>query len=210
MSVGAGRTAEELGRAFPGVPVVWSEADRIVREVSDAPALVVATPGAEPWAQNGFEAVVILDAKVAAPTLIGGEQLVRRWFSAVRLIRPGGQVCVVADPAMPEVQALTRWDSRWYAQRELQQRLAIGLPPSSRVAELTGPSSAVSALERSITVDHRTLGPVDLAGATRSYLLVPRAKASTLTHQLASALRTASVGETALRDVRVRMDPRDM
>ena len=210
MSVGAGRTAEELGRAFPGVPVVWSEADRIVREVSDAPALVVATPGAEPWAKSGFEAVVILDAKVAAPTLIGGEQLVRRWFGAVRLIRPGGHVCVVADPAMAEVQALTRWDSRWYAQRELQQRMALGLPPSSRVAELTGPSSAVSALEGSITVEHRTLGPVDLAGSTRSYLVVPRAKASMLTHQLASALRTASVGETALRDVRVRMDPRDM
>ena len=210
MSVGAGRTAEELGRAFPGVQVVWSEADRIVREVADSPALVVATPGAEPWAEAGYQAVVILDARVAAPTLIGGEQLVRRWFSAVRLIRAGGQVCVVADPAMPEVQALTRWDSRWYAERELQQRMAIGLPPASRVAELTGPSSAVSALERSISVEHRTLGPVDVAGGSRTYLLTPRNQASVLTHQLASALRTASIGETSLRDVRVRMDPRDM
>lgn len=210
MSVGAGRTAEELGRAFPGVQVVWSEADRIVREVADAPALVVATPGAEPWADAGYQAVVILDARVAAPTLIGGEQLLRRWFSAVRLIRPGGHVCVVADPAMPEVQALTRWDSRWYAQRELHQRMAIGLPPASRVAELTGPSGAVAALERSISVDHRTLGPVDVAGGSRSYLLTTRNKASALTHQLASALRTASMGESSVRDVRVRMDPRDM
>lgn len=210
MSVGAGRTAEELGRAFPGVHVVWSEADRIVREVSGAPALVVATPGAEPWAEGGYRAVVILDARAASPTLIGGEQLVRRWFNAARLIGPTGQVCVVADPAMPEVQALTRWDSRWFAQRELQQRVSIGLPPASRVAELTGPSSAVSMLEQSIDVEHGTLGPVDVGGATRSYLLVPRAKASALTHQLASALRTASVRETAVRDVRVRMDPRDM
>lgn len=210
MSVGAGRTAEELGRAFPGVPVVWSEADRIVREVPNTPALVVATPGAEPWAEGGYQGVVILDAKVAAPTLIGGEQLVRRWFNAVRLIHDGAQVCVVADPAIPEVQALTRWDSRWYAQRELEQRLSIGLPPASRVAELTGPSSAVALLERSISVDHRTLGPVDIAGSSRSYLLVPRARASVLTHQLASALRTASMAETSVREVRVRMDPRDM
>lgn len=210
MSVGAGRTAEELGRAFPGVPVVWSEADRIVREVGDTPALVVATAGAEPSAAGGYRAVVLLDAKVASPSLIGSEQLVRRWFGAVRLISDGGQVCVVADPALPEVQALIRWDSRWFAQRELEQRLAIGLPPATRVAELTGPSSAVATLERAISVSHRTLGPVDVGGGSRSYILVPRSRASALTQDLAGILRTASVGETSLRDVRVRMDPRDM
>jgi len=36
VTVGAGRTAEELGKAFPGVPIVWSQADRIVREIGEA------------------------------------------------------------------------------------------------------------------------------------------------------------------------------
>jgi primosomal protein N' (replication factor Y) len=103
-----------------------------------------------------------------------------------------------------------RWDSRWFAQRELDERREIGLPPISRVAELTGPAGAVMSLDRSISVTHRTLGPVDVESRSRSYLLVPRAHAQTLTRQLAEALRSASVGETAVREVRVRMDPRDM
>lgn len=217
LSIGAGRTAEELGRAFPGVPVVWSEADRIVREVPRTPALIIATPGAEPRAEGGYRAVVLLDARAAAPSLGAGEQLVRRWFTAVRLIGSGGAVCVVADPSAPEVQALTRWDSRWFAQRELHERLAVGLPPASRIAELTGPSSAVAALERTIAVQHRVLGPVEArsveaerASQVRSYLVVPRAQGSVLTRELAGALRTASVSESNIRDVRVRMDPRDM
>jgi primosomal protein N' (replication factor Y) len=210
ISVGAGRTAEELGRAFPGVPVLWSEADRMVRDVAGTPALVVATPGAEPRAEGGYSAVVLLDAKAATSTLSAREQLVRRWFGAARLVRTGAQVCVVADPGTPEVQALMRWDSRWFAQRELDERREIGLPPISRVAELTGPAGAVMSLDRSISVTHRTLGPVDVESRSRSYLLVPRAHAQTLTRQLAEALRSASVGETAVREVRVRMDPRDM
>jgi primosomal protein N' (replication factor Y) len=210
MSVGAGRTAEELGRAFPGVPVVWSEADRMVRNVAGKPALVIATPGAEPQADGGYSALVLLDARAATSTLAAREQLVRRWFGAARLVRAGAQVCVVADPGMPEVQALMRWDSRWFAQRELDERRSIGLPPLTRVAELTGPPDAVVSVDRSIAVGHRTLGPVDVASGTRSYLVVPRAHAQALTRQLADALRSASVGESAVREVRVRMDPRDM
>ena len=211
-SVGAGRTAEELGRAFPGIPVVWSEAERIVREVSAEPALVVATPGAEPRAIGGYRAIVLLDARAASPTLSAGEQLVRRWFAAVRLIQTGGHVCVVADPAAPEVQALLRWDSRWFAQRELEQRASVGLPPVTKVAEVTGSSVGVGQVARSISVPHRSLGPVEIddGRSVRSYLVVPRSSGSALTQELSAILRTASLRESAVRDVRVRMDPRDM
>ena len=211
-SVGAGRTAEELGRAFPGIPVVWSEAERIVREVPAEPALVVATPGAEPRAIGGYRAVVLLDARAASPTLSAGEQLVRRWFGAGRLIQTGGHVCVVADPAAPEVQALLRWDSRWFAQRELEQRASVGLPPVTKVAEVTGPPAGVAQVERSISVPHRSLGPVEIddGRSVRTYLVVPRSVGSTLTQELSTILRTASVRESSVRDVRVRMDPRDM
>ena len=210
INVGAARTAEELGRAFPGTPIVWSEADRIVRDIPSDPALVVATPGAEPRTPEGYQAVVLLDAHVAFPSLSAGEQLVRRWFNAVRLMRSDGQVCVVADPGTPEVQALMRWDSRWFAQRELNERLAIGLPPASRVAELTGPLRSVTTLASFLSVEHRVLGPVDVDGETRSYVLVPRGRSAALVDQLSAALRTGSVGGSSIKDVRVRMDPRDM
>lgn len=212
VTVGAGRTAEELGRAFPGVPVVWSQATRMVREVSASPTVVVATPGAEPQAEGGYRAVVLLDARHAYPSLSGGEQQVRRWFAAARLVRPKGRVCVVADAAAPEVQALVRWDSRWYAERQIDERMTAGLPPITRAAELTGPAAAVDAFAGDLTVEHRVLGPVPVPDSAdvRSFVIVPRSLGATFTQEIAATLRTASAHESALREVRVRIDPRDM
>ena len=63
--VGSDRTAEELGRAFPGVPVrVSGAAPGVLAAVPDRPALVVATPGAEPTAASGYAAALLLDAAV--------------------------------------------------------------------------------------------------------------------------------------------------
>lgn len=212
VTVGAGRTAEELGRAFPGMPIIWSEATRMVREVDETPAVVVATPGAEPVARGGYRAVILLDARRVYASLAGAEQQVRRWFAASRLVAEDGQVCVVAESESPEVQALIRWDSRWFAERQIDERLSAGLPPVTRIAELTGPGIAVGEVNDRITVEHRVLGPVPVPDSdkVRSYLVVPRRFASEFTTELGAILRTASVKETAVREVRVRMDPRDM
>lgn len=215
VTVGAARTAEELGRAFPGVPIVWSEADRIVRDVDDKPAVVVATFGAEPIATSGYRAVVLLDARFVPATLAGPEQQLRRWFSAARLVSEGGQVCVVADPAMPAVQSLIRWDAAWFAEREIVERRAVGLPPVTRVAELVGPAAGVAAFVTSLTVTHRVLGPVPVTdesgrNVVRSYVVVPRSMGGELTSQLTAAVRRASTVADSTREVRVRMDPRDM
>jgi len=192
--------------------VVWSQATRMVREVSASPAVVVATPGAEPQAEGGYRAVVLLDARHAYPSLSGGEQQVRRWFAAARLVRPDGRVCVVADAAAPEVQALVRWDSRWYAERQIDERITAGLPPITRVAELSGPAAAVDAFAREFTVEHRVLGPVPVPDSSevRSFVVVPRSLGTTFTREVGAILRTASAQESALREVRVRIDPRDM
>ncbi len=210
--IGAGRTADELGRAFPGVQIVWSEADRIVRSVPDTPSLIVATPGAEPIAEKGYRAVVILDARSVYPSLAGAEQQVRRWFEASRLVAEGGEVCLVASASSLEVQALVRWDSRWFAERQLDERASAGLPPVTRVAEVTGPQAAVQAMGDRIRSHHRILGPVPVPDShhVRSYLVVPRAQGAAFTRELGSLMRTESTKDSTTRDVRVRMDPRDM
>src|SRR5690606_37876736 len=60
--VGAIRTAEELGKAFPLIPIRRSSGDRILTEVADEPSLVVATPGAEPQVSGvGYAAAILLD-----------------------------------------------------------------------------------------------------------------------------------------------------
>ncbi|MGH3380618.1 MAG: primosomal protein N', partial [Actinoallomurus sp.] len=110
--VGARRTAEELGRAFPGIPVRTSGRDGVLADVTGEPALVVATPGAEPVAEGGYAAALLLDGWVllGRADLRAGEEALRRWMNAAALVRPRGPVIVLADGSLTPVQALIRWD----------------------------------------------------------------------------------------------------
>src|SRR5690606_9907243 len=115
MAVGVGRTAEELGRAFAGATVLMSRGEAVRSSVGSEPALVVATPGAEPLADGGYAAAVLLDgtALLTRPSLRAGEEALRRWLRAAALVRPGpdgGSIVVVAEPSAPAVQAFVRWD----------------------------------------------------------------------------------------------------
>jgi primosomal protein N' (replication factor Y) len=170
---GAGRTAEELGRAFPGTPVVVSGGASVVEMVPRAPALVVATPGAEPRADGGYAAAVLLDGWVllGRPSLRAAEEALRRWLNAAALVRPGasgGAVTVVAEAALPVVQALIRWDPVTHADRELAEREALRFPPAVRMAALSGPGRAVAELLAAAVLppEADVLGPIPLdAGA---------------------------------------------
>ena len=149
--VGARRTAEELGRAFPGVPVHTSGAGDVLALVSDKPSLVIATPGAEPVAENGYAAALLLDAwaLLDRPTLDASEEALRRWMAAGALTRgaaDGGVVVLCGAPmhtTLPVVEALVRWDPAWFAARELAERVELSLPPAVRMAQLVGPRAAV-------------------------------------------------------------------
>src|SRR6185436_8802311 len=107
--VGSRRTAEELGRAFPGVPVrISGGGAAVLSTVAPRAEIVVATPGAEPRAAYG--AALLLDgwALLARPDLRVAEETLRRWMAAAAMVVPhteGGRVLVMADPALPPVQA---------------------------------------------------------------------------------------------------------
>jgi primosomal protein N' (replication factor Y) len=165
--LGDRRTAEELGRAFPRVPVRRSSGERVLDEVDPTPAIVVATPGAEPAVAGGYAAVVLLDTwlMLARADLRTTEESVRRWFNAATLARPageGGQAVVVGDPAHPAVQALVRWDPAGFAEREAEERRSAHLPPASRLAVLSGPEEAVegAVAELVLPTGAELLGPV--------------------------------------------------
>jgi primosomal protein N' (replication factor Y) len=225
--VGARRTAEELGRAFPQHPVRTSGRDEVLARVPDQPAVVVATPGAEPVADGGYGAVLLLDtwALLTRADLRSGEETLRRWLAAAALARPasaGGTVVVVADGGLPPVQALLRFDPGWYAERELAERRALGFPPAARVATVTGPPAAVADLlaVADLPEDTEQLGPVPVptrgavpgsadAEPERVLLRVPRAAGA----QLAAALHAAAGVRSArkARDpVRIQIDPMEL
>ncbi|MEH0553207.1 primosomal protein N' [Streptomyces sp. B21-101] len=165
--VGARRTAEELGRAFPAVPVRTSGREHVLDTVPGSPALVVSTPGAEPVAEGGYAAALLLDgwAMLGRPDLRAGEDALRRWVAAAALVRPqgdGGTVVVVAEPTLRPVQALVRWDPVGHAVRELSERAELGFPPVSRMAAVSGTAEAVTAFLAAVDLpgEAEVLGPV--------------------------------------------------
>lgn len=232
--VGARRTAEELGRAFPAVPVRTSGREHVLDTVPGAPALIVSTPGAEPVAEGGYAAALLLDgwAMLGRPDLRAGEDALRRWMAAAALVRPqsaGGTVVVVAEPTLRPVQALVRWDPVGHAVRELAERAELGFPPVSRMAAVSGDGEAVAEFLSTAELprEAEVLGPVPLpvtaagrprrTGAPppgehweRALVRVPPGRGAALASALkaAQAARMARGAGEAL--VRVRIDPPDI
>jgi primosomal protein N' (replication factor Y) len=224
--VGARRTAEELGRAFAGTAVITSAGDAIVAEVAARPALVVATPGAEPRVSGGYGAALLLDtwALLGRQDLRAAEDALWRWMSAVALVRArgdGGVVTVVAESSIPTVQSLIRWDPVGHAEAELTSRTEVGLPPSVHIAAIDGAAGAVAALLEEVQLPDGAdlLGPVDLppgvrrpAGTptgvpvTRMLVRVPREQGLTLAASLRRSVGVLSARQTH-EPVRVQIDP---
>ena len=183
--VGARRTAEELGRAFPGVPVHTSGAGDVLTSVSGKPSLVIATPGAEPVAENGYAATLLLDAwaSLDRPTLDASEEALRRWLAAAALTRgvsDGGVVVLCGAPThttLPVVEALVRWDPEWFVARELAERVELALPPAVRMAQLVGPWVEVQrAVELAGLADSvERLGPLPWVPSARAARVTGRA-----------------------------------
>lgn len=224
--VGARRTAEELGRAFPGTAVITSAGDAVHSEIGTGPALVVATPGAEPRAPEGYGAALLLDgwSMLGRQDLRAGEDTLRRWMAAASQVHSrsdGGVVAVMAESAIPTVQALVKWDPVGHAEAELAARTAVGLPPAVHMAAIDGGSAAVAALiaEAALPEDADLLGPVDLppgvrrpaatpAGEPVIRMLIRVRRDEGLV--MAGALRDATAVHSARHDheaVRVQIDP---
>ncbi|HEX6248769.1 MAG TPA: primosomal protein N' [Nocardioidaceae bacterium] len=216
------RTAEEIGRAFPAVTVRTSSGDRVLERVPARPAIVVATPGAEPPAESGYACVVLLDTwlMLSRTDLRAAEESLRRWFNAAALARPagaGGRVVVVGDSTQPVLQALLRWDPAGFAARELADRESAHLPPASRLATLTGSEEAVTAALGSLTLPPaaEVLGPVpveDRPGRTepeeaqvRLVVRVPRTEGPALSRALVEMQGVRDAKK--LEPVRVQVDP---
>ena len=215
--IGAARTAEELGRAFPGVPVRTSGGASVLVDVPGEPALVVATPGAEPAAEGGYGAALLLDgwALLTRPDLRAAEEALRRWANAAALVRPagaGGRVLVGADAGLPVVQALVRWDPAGFAGRELAERSALAFPPAARFASLTGSPAAVADRVAAARLPDgaEPLGPVPAGDDVERLLLrVPRSGGTALARALhaAAAVRSA---RKAPDPVRIQLDPLEL
>ena len=220
--VGADRTAEELGRAFPNTVIRQSSGSQVLPEVPGTPALVVATPGAEPTAEGGYAGAVLLDTQLLLlrVDLRASEEALRRWLAVVALVRPGadgGSVIAAGDSAARAVQALVRLDPAGFAARELAERAEAHFPPAAKVVTVDGAAGTLAEVVQLLRAPEPTevLGPVPLPGASlsgtedpveRLTLRTPLSTGSALVRALkdVTAVRSAKKNEGAQR---VRVDP---
>ncbi|MCJ1711274.1 primosomal protein N' [Clavibacter michiganensis subsp. phaseoli] len=220
VTIGAGRTAEELGRAFPGVQVVLADGERHVQEVDAESRLVVATRGAEPVAAGGYRAILLLDGErmLARESLRVGEDVLRQWSNAAALAAPRAPVMLVGVGGQV-ARALATWQQPRYAHEELLERRALRFPPTVRAASVEGlPDAVGQAMERLdgiAGVD--VLGPVPTEqGRVRAIVRLDYASGPDAARELrAAVVRNASsrrkpvAGRTGFRPtvpLRVRFD----
>lgn len=162
VTVGSGRTAEELGRAFPGIRVILADGDHPVQRIGAAPALVVATRGAEPIAEGGYQAVLLLDGErmLAHESLHVAEDCLRWWQSAAGLAASGAPTVLVGVGG-PLARDFATGRLVDFAHEELADRRELRFPPAVRLASVTGTEATVTevldAVDRSLLID--TLGP---------------------------------------------------
>lgn len=206
VSLGTGRTAEELGRAFPGIRIIVSDGERNLLTVSAAPALIVSTRGAEPVAAGGYRAILLLDGErmLARESLTVAEDCLRWWSNAIALAAPRAPAVIVGVGGVL-ARTLVTWQHDLFAHEELQGRRTLRFPPAVRVASVKGRADIVDATlaalldsatgGESATID--VLGPVEAEdGLVRAIVRFDYALGNEVARSLRSSVVKNATGRT--------------
>jgi primosomal protein N' (replication factor Y) len=217
---GSTRTVAEFGKAFAGVQIVESTGDKPVTSVQPGKKIVIATPGAEPDVDGGYQAVVILDANqaLAKDSLRASEDAVRAWSNAISKLNKNGRA-VVAGVTQHLGQRLALWQQIEIARDELDNRRELEFPPHIRLASIEGPIDAITEIAAEIKLEGlQVLGPIQVRGANgeqnqRFVVKYPYSSGTELAAalratmlKLASGLTKTSSSGRISRAIRVRMD----
>jgi primosomal protein N' (replication factor Y) len=217
-TVGHLRTAEEYAAAFPDRSIVTSGGSAVLDAVDAGPVVVLATPGAEPRVEGGYELVVLMDTwlMLARDDIRVVEEAHRRWFNALALARETATGVAVGDSG--GLQALVRADPVGFARRELAVRADTHLPPIGRLAVVDGAADVIDSwASRDWTANTEVLGPIESedppsthsvqggAPSARLVLRSPRREGAELARLLHEAQAERSAAK--LVTVRVRIDP---
>lgn len=206
--IGVERTMEEVGRAFPGVALRMVDAEHPLESIDEMPQLLFITPGMEPTGSVTLAVVLDADAVLGRHDLSASIEAVRRWLDVAALVGDGGRMMIVGQATAPAVQALVRNDPVGFAERELGQRAAAGLPPATHVVVVVAPSVSRVAQEiADACTGAALLGPVPAAQGSRWVVL--HQNRSDLTAAVRAVLATRSASKS-LAGISVRVDPLEL
>ncbi len=136
---GIDRFHEEIGRAFPNIPIQLSSAPNILEEVAEKTKIVIATTGSIPGIFKEYSAVVLLEGQrfLAASSSRFEELVYESFFEAAAHVSKKGNVFVVLDAFHPLVAAITKWNPGTLVRKILRENEEAFLPPFSSIAVLT-------------------------------------------------------------------------
>jgi primosomal protein N' (replication factor Y) (superfamily II helicase) len=214
---GAIRHAEEIGRAFPGLPVINSDADTPVKEVTGKSSLVIATQGMAPRCEGGYSAAVLLEGGsfFSYSDLRGQERSREAFFEAAGQVKPGAPVLVAIDSSHPVNAALASWNPAHMYKRELADLESLDLPPFTRsltVDLVTSEASTVAEgfkkalLDSRIPASTKVLGP-SIRGGDKARIILTASESdfSDLTQFVGEFVKHRAIAKKEA--IQVRIDP---
>ena len=211
------RFAQEIGRAFPGFPVLSSDATHVVEQVENQRSIVLATAGMAPPVEGGYQAVVILegDNLFSQLDLRAQERAREAIMQSASLLSANGKALIVVDNAHPIVAGLSRWNLSPLLTRELREREQTQLPPyvHAIVLEIASSESStfLSGIRSSISDSRlpsstRILGPTVLDSEfSRIILTVSRDQGQELFDFLVTYRKKRGLAKKSIP--RMRIDP---
>ena len=211
------RFAQEIGRAFPGFPVLSSDATHVIEQVENQRSIVLATAGMAPPVSGGYQAVVVLegDNLFSQLDLRAQERAREAIMQSASLLSANGKALIVVDNAHPIVAGLSRWNLSPLLTRELREREQTQLPPyvHAIVLEIASSESStfLSGIRSSISDSRlpsstRILGPTALDSEfSRIILTVSRDQGQELFDFLVTYRKKRGLAKKSIP--RMRLDP---
>ena len=214
---GGERHLEEIGRAFAGFPTFFSTAENPIANLERRPALVIATPGMEPYVTGGYSAVILLegDSFFSYSDFRAQERAREVFFLAASLCSQDGAVITVVNSSNPITAALAQWNPKVMLSRELSELRDIGFPPFARSIVLEVESSEatliVAGLKKAILdgrapASTKVLGPAQSSGSSsRILLLAQKIESEKLLQFISEYIRHRTI--TKKKPISLRVDP---
>lgn len=149
---GASRVSQELGKIFPGTPIMESTGTTPLKIVQKTGAIVVSTNGVVPFDERGYGAVVFLEATryLRREGFYAREEAYRIWAHTLNFAERGARVVFEGVPQQLG-QSLSLWNQMQLAEDELRDRRELGFPPINRMASVTGGIDTIELLADSLS-----------------------------------------------------------
>lgn len=209
---GVERTAAEYGRIFPGAKIIESSGKKQIRGAATK-TLVIATPGAIPSIASGYQAIIIDNPQnwLNRDSMRAREHALREWSDAFTQLALDGRGHL-ANFETDLARRFSLGDLMALSTEEYQARKALQLPPTKRLATITGNLESISV----ITTEANQMGldVISVSGRNPATAIIryPYAKG----REFALLVRRVQLatpptdGERKRRGLQVHMDSQDL